>query len=784
MKLTVMKERFRLAFKKRPLRLEKPKTIQFPVIDICNSRCQMCKIWENKQSKDISDADLKIALSNGLFSEVTSIGFNGGEPTLRKDLPELVQATIDCLPSLTSISLITNAYKYQEVIDQVQKIGTIAKKSGINFDLMVSLDGYGDVHDRVRGKPGNFDRAKHVTDFAKQSPVVDNLRIGCTVIRENVYDLAHLLDYCIENDLYVKYRQGVPHQRLYTENVTEPYALTFDEKYEFVEFLEGLIKNYEDGYFQNHFYRSLIDQILHSAPRRAGCDWKHRGATITAKGELAYCAVKSKSLMPSISEGDPESVYFENEDHLRDIINNECDDCHHDYVGIPDRKDYLRYLLSQIFERLSLKRKLALLPGFSSIQRKRQKKQFDDDFRRYNKVPESIRLNDTSSNQYARKIMICGWYGTETLGDKAIIGGIISTIRSTFGHDVGITVASLFPYVTQVTKRQMPEFEGVNVVGLEEAIAAVANHHCLLFGGGPMMAINELAPIQVIFERAKKASVKTIAASVGVGPLGNAWLNESIGKILALCDIRIFRDEKSLENASKLGVDVSNDVVAEDPAFTWLDGLGKFKASESHEKPFKTLLLGLRDFPYREYARDLGEKDAVQLKENYEQSVVKALEKLVEQNPNWVIKPLPMCTNHFGNDDRWFYRRIFRGNKSLKPFLDYSLLGRELQPSEYVDSFLAADVLLGMRFHSVVFGLGLGLKTVAIDYTMGKGKVKALSERFGVQSLSMEELSPDRIHSVLEQVYKDRSDQMKLTFKELKFSETLRGALESSGAAA
>ncbi|MBD9411580.1 polysaccharide pyruvyl transferase family protein [Stutzerimonas stutzeri] len=762
----------------RPLKLSKPTVIQFPVIDICNSKCQMCRIWENKKSEDITAEQLRKGLSNGLFSDVTGIGFNGGEPTLRKDLPDLVKVVIDCLPKLETISLITNAYNYKDIISQIGKVGELAKASGKHFDLMVSLDGYKSVHDRVRGKEGNFERAQHVIKYAKESPLVDNLRIGCTVIRDNVFHLPDLLDYCIENDLYIKYRQGVPHQRLYTESMVEPYALSFDEKYEFVEFLEGLIKNYEPSYLQRHFYRSLINQVIHNSPRGAGCDWQHRGATITAKGELAYCAIKSKPLMKNISDGDPERAYFSNEDHLKDIRSRECDDCHHDYVGIPSRGDYFKFLLFAVDKRIGLKSKISSVPGFSLVHRIRAKRAFAQKYKKYSELPASIRLSAMANNCNDRKVMICGWYGTETLGDKAIVAGIISTVKAIFDNQVLITVVSLHPYITEMTRMQMPEFENVNVVSLEDATKMVANQDFLLFGGGPVMAINELAPMQVLFERAKRSGVKTVASAIGVGPLGYPWLNKSIFNVLKLCDFRIYRDEKSLRMASQLGVSILDDVVAEDPAFTWLKGfVTDENTSQAANRDEKILLLGLRDFPYREYAPDLKRNEAIKLKESYENSVVHALEALVDSGIPWKIRPLPMCTNHFGDDDRWFYRRLFRSNEKLRPYLDYSLLGRELRPSEYVEAFKSADVLLGMRFHSIVFGLGLGTKTVAIDYTMGKGKVKSLSDKFGIEALSMYDLNPACIQASIMRAFESKNGQKIDICHKLAFASALKKAL-------
>lgn len=741
-------EKLKLVFGKRPFKLERPKVIQFPVIDICNSRCQMCRIWENKKSKDITVEQLRKGLSNKLFSEVTGIGFNGGEPTLRNDLKYLVQVAIDCLPALKHVSLITNAYKYKEVIARVEEVGLICEERNVQFDLMVSLDGYEEIHDLVRGKPGNFERAKKVIEFAQTSHLVDSLRIGCTVIRDNVYHLSDLLDFCIENGLYIKYRLGVPHQRLYTENVTEPYALTNSEVYEFIEFLEGLINNYEEDYLQKMFYRSLIDQLIYGSPRKAGCDWKHRGATITAKGELAYCAVKSKTLMNSISEGDPEVAYFENQDHLFDIIKNSCDDCNHDYVGIPDGREYLKSLLARANERFGIKRGLKKIPFFSYAQKYRSKLAFVRNIEVYRSVQEPIRvLSELKSNIQVSKVMICGWYGTETLGDKAILASIVDSLRSILGLDIKISVVSLNVYLTNITKEQMVELDGVNVLGLDQAISSVANYDYLLFGGGPVMALNELAPMQVLFERARKAKVKTIAAGVGVGPLGSRWHNKSIVEIINLCDIRIYRDSNSLSIAKSIGASCGSDFVAEDPALTWLGKFGRVSANklEVTEKKEKILLLGLRDFPYQEYATDLSEERALAVKSNYESSIVGALEQLVSSDEGWVIKPLPMCTNHFGGDDRWFYRRLFRNNEALKPFMNYDLLGRELPPKEYVAAFQGADILFGMRFHSVVFGIGLGVRTIALDYTMGKGKVKALADRFDLPVLPMIGLSPNMI---------------------------------------
>lgn len=765
----------------RPLKLEKPEVLQFPVIDICNSRCQMCRIWENKNSQDVSLEELEVGLSSDLFSEVVSVGFNGGEPTLRKDLPELIALVSEKLPKLRSVSLITNAFKYEQVINQITEIGIILKDKGISFDVMVSLDGYGEVHDRVRGREGNFQRAQRVIEFVQASEWVDSLRIGCTVIRENVYHLHDLLDYCVRQGLYIKFRLGVPHQRLYTENITDPYALTYDEKCEFVEFLEGLSQHYEGSSLQKFFYRSLADQLALNAPRRAGCDWKHRGATITARGELAFCAVKSNVLSSSIANSDLEETYFANEPHLRSIIKNECDTCHHDYVGIPDGADYLRLAIDELDMKFRLREAIRTLPGYRLINGVMESRLFSRELAKYRSVQKQIRVNASSSvelNDKQQRVMICGWYGTETLGDKGILAGVLKSIRNALGQNVHFFVASLFPYITQRTCDQMAELQDVQIVSIEQAMSLVSTVDLLTFGGGPLMSIPSMAPMEALFERARESGVQTLAAGIGVGPLGNKAFDESVGRTLKLCDNIIFRDKRSADAALALGVDTKDATVAEDPAFTWL--IDRISGSPNvRENLGRTLLLGLRDFPYREYARELEPGKAKELKKNYERSVVEAVSSLLIQFPDLVIKPLPMCTNHFGGDDRWFYRKLFRRLEKVPARLDMTLLNNELRPNAYVDEFVKADVVLAMRFHSLVFGLSAGANCIAIDYTMGRGKVKSLAEKTNTPVIGMGSLDAQVICQQVSNAL-SRPAEPNLEISSLQFDTHMKNVLGSA----
>ena len=291
------------------------------------------------------------------------------------------------------------------------------------------------------------------------------------------------------------------------------------------------------------------------------------------------------------------------------------------------------------------------------------------------------------------------------------------------------------------------------------------------------MAINETADMLAIFETAKKAEVKTLIAGCGVGPLGANWHNETIGLILKTSDARIFRDELSRDIASNLGIETQADLVAEDPAFTWLQTQNRIDVERQKTETNKVLLLGLRDFPYETYAKHLNKAQCLEAKHKYETAVIDALNSLVAKFPDLTIRPLPMCTNHYGDDDRWFYRRLFRNQTTIKPHLDLSLLGAELTPVEYCTAFKQSTASLTMRFHSVVFSLGLGTPTVAIDYTLRKGKVHALADRFGVPARSLDELDASFIVREISNLLEKPNNQA-TNFKPT-FTKAMAAALHS-----
>jgi sulfatase maturation enzyme AslB (radical SAM superfamily) len=711
------------AFRPRPWPLERPTVLQFPVNDICNSGCEMCHIWQQKRDVEITPAQLAHVLSDPLYSRVVNVGLNGGEPTLRKDLAELVRVACEKLPKVRRFSLITNALVPKKVIPSIDAIGAVTSAFGKHLDVMLSLDGVGAMHDLVRGRAGNFDGVLRVLEHIRQAPHVDSRQFGYTIVRDNVFGLWETLDFAQAQDTYIKFRLGVPHRRLYTHEMRAPFALDDAERYHVCTFLQTLVREYETGAQQLETYRSLIGQLAYHAPRSSGCNWQHRGATLTSRGELAYCAVESRPLGSAIADGSSK-LYFGNAQHLQEIIATKCARCAHDYGGISPGVGFVRQAATELGWSPRKATRARLTPLLAPLARHA--------FHR--RVGQLAAIVPEAAALPADRVLLCGWYGTETLGDKAILAGCVTALRANLGA-VDFELASLDPFISRHTVTQMPELSSLEVIGFEEALARIGRYRAVVFAGGPLMGVKALADNLNVFRAAAGRGIPRLVLGCGVGPVGRRFYRAPIRELLSLATLRIFRDEESRLLAAQLGIDTRVDRVADDPAHTWLNR----QAEAAPPVVTDDLLLGLREWPHEQYGA--GGAGAFAQLRRFDAELGAGLHALLAAEPATRLVPVPMSTNAAGGDDRWYYRRLFREAGIAPDRVDWQFLEREQAPALVFARFRSAGRVLAMRFHSLVFAGVAGRPTLAIDYTLGRGKVAALARRNGVPTIRLDTLS-------------------------------------------
>ncbi len=136
----------------KPLAL--PMNLTISVSYRCNSRCKTCNVWQRPNDDFTLEEYEKTFASVGRAAYWFT--FSGGEPTLRKDLPEMIGLAYKyCRPGVINIP--TNGIQDKIIPGRIERVLQAAPTSDVIVNL--SLDGVGENHDRVRGVKGNFERA-------------------------------------------------------------------------------------------------------------------------------------------------------------------------------------------------------------------------------------------------------------------------------------------------------------------------------------------------------------------------------------------------------------------------------------------------------------------------------------------------------------------------------------------------------------------------------------------------------------------------------------------------
>ncbi|NEW07081.1 radical SAM protein [Paenibacillus sp. SYP-B3998] len=665
--------------------------INFQVNNYCNSRCVMCDIWRKNDQENISTEQFRVVLQDALFKNVQHIGITGGEPTLTKNLLDYFQVAIETLPKVTGLSLITNALIPHQIKTTIKNISNICKSNDKSFSVMVSLDGINEIHDLNRGRKGNFDKAVDIINWLKEESI--SFSTGTTITKLNVWNMDQLLNFLRNNNIYGRFRIGEFINRLY--NNTEEHTKIIrnfneDEIYQLMLFFSKLEYNFETDETVKNTYRS-IKHMLQGGHRLIECPYKKRNAiNLDSHGGLAYCAPKSK-IIGNMLEVSGRHLYAKNIKVLHEIEKKDCMNCIHDYHS--DATDELKNML----EAEKRYRDLIKVSSYNQLKGK-----------------FSVAYSKKPSNKY--KIFVVGWYGTETVGDKAILGGILDFYFEKYGmENIEVFISSLYPFITKRTIDELNVTATVVPVYSEFFYQEASSVNEIIVGGGPLMELEELALIAWAFNLAKKNENTTTIFGSGIGPLYSDEKKSIVQEILSLADHIYLRDDKS----SKLAIemtgreDVNN---IGDPAINYIN---KMKNMIAPNKMNDKLSCYLRELT-SEYFGHLNYEEYITFKDKFEEALAKNIIYLSNKTG---MKPHFYAMHNFviGNDDRDFnYNFVAKYFADSSVFIEDKLSNVE----NIVESMKSSKLNVCMRFHSVVFANTLDTDFLAVDYTSG-GKINS-----------------------------------------------------------
>ena len=328
------------------------------------------------------------------------------------------------------------------------------------------------------------------------------------------------------------------------------------------------------------------------------------------------------------------------------------------------------------------------------------------------------------------KILIVGWYGTETIGDRGILASLIMHFSRVCKCE--FTIASIYPfytsrsikedanYISRISDMPLNEIEKIHIVdsrNYSQFKNAIKEADCVVMGGGPLDDMASMYMIQFAFKRAKKYKKKTLLYGVGLNVLNEKKYQASAKKILKYADRVIFRDLKSLEICSMIGIDVNDKYkVSIDPAvFSCI----AFKKNNNHNNLQHYCSINLREFP--SIYSSSGTMIDVDAKAR------DALYNLLFGKNNEVLF-IPMNYFDVGIDDRIILNRFL-----LKyPEINAKVVKKPLTLEETFSVYMNSEYCVGMRFHAVVFQTLLNGNNYILDYTDPKiGKISGFIEQIG-----------------------------------------------------
>jgi len=122
---------------------------------VSNAVVHNCNIWQIKPKGELTiDEVREFAKKNTYFKWVE---LTGGEPFLRGDIVEIAKAFKENSKELYILTMPTNSLCNQDMVER--KLREILALGIPRIAITVSLDGYRELHDKIRGTPGNYDRA-------------------------------------------------------------------------------------------------------------------------------------------------------------------------------------------------------------------------------------------------------------------------------------------------------------------------------------------------------------------------------------------------------------------------------------------------------------------------------------------------------------------------------------------------------------------------------------------------------------------------------------------------
>ena len=290
--------------------------------------------------------------------------------------------------------------------------------------------------------------------------------------------------------------------------------------------------------------------------------------------------------------------------------------------------------------------------------------------------------------QSGDKVLILGGYGVRNVGDEAILAGLIRQLPP----DVLVKVVSQTPRETS----EMHRIDSVSPLG---AVRALLHCDALIVGGGGIFSghmgpLGSLIPVFSLL--AKLRGVRVAFHGVGVYPSTPKWVQWSLRALAPRLVSFTVRDRASVSTLKSWGIKSQQ-----------ISDLSTFLPPASSDRGAQILQsIGLKTgIPTVGMCLTAAES-------HLQAFLLSAIPKLIEAMPDIQFCFVPM--SHHPSAPRHNDLLLAQRIRAVAPHL--AILETWHDPSEVLALFNCFDVVVCMRYHSLLFAQRAGAAIVPIPY--------------------------------------------------------------------
>lgn len=234
-----------------------PIQLIFFVTTRCNAKCAHCFYWSELNNLSKKELSLEeVEKMSRTMGELLILYLGGGEPFLRRDLPEIAE-TFYKNNNTRLVGIPTNAFLPEIMLPSIDRMCTLCPNA--NILINVSIDDIGKAHEDFRVVPGGWEKLMRTINGIKElKKKHKNLAFGCNATfnalnQDKIKDIyTYLRDEIKPDSININLVRGKP---------KDPHCSDIDiDKYnEVIAMLQRDLRNADMGYTTSSF-QNIINQ--------------------------------------------------------------------------------------------------------------------------------------------------------------------------------------------------------------------------------------------------------------------------------------------------------------------------------------------------------------------------------------------------------------------------------------------------------------------------------------------------------------------------------------------